>query len=173
MDRYSKHLTGSLKDSYQESFTKNADYMVQQSEITLIEAQIKELINGGIQCGDIWDRLCALDNQFEQEKKMRNSKKLEECLNAIRKTIKEGGDVRYSRLEVNRLMKEKSKLIEQERKRVALSQNYIDRQQAFLFVSTLIDCIKRHIDDSDVKKAIAEDLRKITSGMEIQTVDVD
>jgi hypothetical protein len=160
MDRYSANLKGDLKDFYEQSITDSENYLLQASEIALIEAQIKSLLDIGIQCGSVWKRLEQETAKLKHYAKQGKTDMVQSQLAVILRIIDEGIQFSSNRMECNTLIKQKSKLIAEECKRLTLAGEYINREQARIFVTGLLESIRRHIDDTTILREIAADFTK-------------
>lgn len=167
MDRYSDNLEGDLKVFYERALSDTENYLLQSSEIAFIEAQIKSLLDQNIQCGTTWKRLEQETFKLKYYANSGKTDKVQNQLTIVLKIIDEGIQISSNRLECNSLIKQKSKLITEECKRLTLAGEYINRQQATMFVMGLLESVRRHVDNSTILKAIATDFTKSMASLQI------
>lgn len=150
--RYSRHLPSRLTSRYQESLT-DENLLELREEIALTDARLSDLlarVDTG-EAGRKWQRLRELKAKAATAP---NKTKRQAYYAEIFALIDDESD--YAAWdEVNRLIAQRRRLAESERKRIMDAQQYLTAQQAMTLIAAMLSIIKEHVSDRDTLRAIS------------------
>lgn len=160
--KYSKYIPARLNETYQAA--RADDRLLElRDEIALLDARITDVLkrvdtgeSGGLwrQVKDAWDNWQA--SQLTGDPNV-----MRVALNDVDRLIKRGLADYAAWADVTRLLEQRRKLTESERKRLVELQQVITAEQAMVMFSVLIDSVRRNVSDRKALSAISEDFARV------------
>lgn len=132
--RYSRHLPAQLAERYEAALT-DPDLISLRDEIALTDAEI------GRALAILQDIPPEFDDPKERSAWHREQGR--------------------TRTRINDLIEQRRKLVETERKRLVDLQQMMTAEQAMLFMSAIVNIVRRHVDDRDILAAISADVDRL------------
>jgi hypothetical protein len=170
--KYSKELRRDILQQYYESLAAG-DQLSQTHEIALLDARISLLLRQANSGRDITEMLVGLMEIREKlllllEENGGREVKLEktEARSLVRELdeiMEEFKNERRKWEEVYQVIDHRRKLIESERKAIVDSQHMMTEQQALTLLAALVNIIRKHVYDADVRNAISADIVSIAA----------
>lgn len=160
--RYSKFLPARLADRYQEART-DAELLSLREEVALLDARMTDLlaqVNTG-EAGEHWEKLSDLYQYILRAGRAKDTDGLNVGLTRMGTVLREAKGSYEAWGEVGRLMEQRRRLVESERRRYVEMQQVITAERATLLISVLVDIVRRHISDRDTLSAIVSDVDKL------------
>lgn len=149
--RYSKHLPSRLAARYQESLD-DQNLLELREEIALTDARIEDLltrVDTG-EAGRKWQQMRSLLDQMQAADSAKRQHYLGEIFAIIR-----GRDDYAAWDEVHKLIAQRQRLSESERKRILDAQQYLTTQQAMALIGAILAVIRENVDDTGTLRAIS------------------
>jgi len=165
--RYSKFLPARLADRYQEA-RSDEELLSLREEVALIDARMADLlgqVNTG-EAGEHWRKLNDLYQFILRAGRAKDTEGLNTGLTRMGSVLREASGSYDIWDEVGKLMEQRRRLVESERRRYVEMQQVITADRAMLLISALVDIVRQHVDDRGILAAIAVDVGKLI------TVDV-
>jgi hypothetical protein len=161
--RYSKDLPTRLAGRFEDAIN-DSELGTLKSEIALLDTRIGEMLSNvdTEQYGDIWQRT---HDGFHKLKAAINSKDgslMATALNDMDACIRAGYSDMSTWDNVVKLVEQRRKLTDSERKRLVDLQQMITAEQSILLVGALMRAVKTHVTDKNALSAIANEIRSIT-----------
>lgn len=159
--RYSKHLPTRLAARYEEA-ASDSELLNLRHDIALVESRLVDVL-GRVDSGEsgkLWAELHASWAAFKRARALGKADEMAEALALHEQLISRGVSDYAAWHEVGSLLEQKRKLAESERKRLVEMQQTITTEQALLFVSAVMDSVRRNVDDRNALAAISRDLER-------------
>jgi hypothetical protein len=160
--RHSKHLPSRLIERYQDS-QSDPDLLNLQSEISLIDARLSELI-GRIDIdgsGTLWRNLGGIVIDLTTYHDAQDLEGIGQTISRLRSTIQRANSDTAAWEEIQPLVEQRRKLVESEAKRRVQMQDMITSEKAMVLISQLTDAVVRHVRDRGALAAIAAEFGSI------------
>jgi hypothetical protein len=154
--RHSKYLPVRLASTYAASIA-DPDLLAMRSELALLDSRLSDVLEGigNSESGELWKRLKEAMREHDKAKEGDKA----EAFGRIRWLINEGYQEYMSWMEVRHIIEDRRRVADSERGRLKDLQQMITAERAMVFVSAVVDAVRRHVDDRDVLAAISNDLR--------------
>jgi len=162
--RYSKYLPSALAQRY-ESARQDPDLLALRDDVALLDSRLSELvekIDTG-ESGSLWQHLHEAHERLVRAKELKEVESMAEALTEIGELIKFGADDYANWEEIIKLLDQRRRLVESERKRLVEMQQMITVERAMVLVSAVVNAVARHIDDRKQLNAIATDIRGLVA----------
>jgi len=160
--RYSRNLPARLLSRYEEA-QEDRLLLELREEIALVDAQIVEVV-GKADSGDSGWLLKELSKAMVKVRKARrkeDSAAEEAALNRLEELESERRENPRAWREVRRLINQRRRLVESERRCLVEAGQMISIEEAMVLVAALTDSVKRHVNDPRVQAAIGEDFERL------------
>lgn len=161
--RYSKYLPTRLLARYQEAVA-DPELLALKDDIALLDTRLGEVIanldTGRSQA--TWEILGHQWGKFAAEWKTMDWTAQEKAVDSVSKLIADGLSEGYVWSEIRGLLKERSELVANERKRLVELQQYVTSERALLFVQAVMASVKQHVTEPTTLRAIAADLARLS-----------
>lgn len=160
--RHSKDLPTRLAGRYTAS-RNDPDLLNLSEEIALTDAFIEDARRGldHGQSGRLFAELKAVWNELEAARRAKDAEGMQQAIAEIGTLIRHGVASYAARSEAADLIERRRKLVDSEGKRRVAMQDTITSEKAMLLVSSLVAAVNRHVDDRDIRIAIAADFGAI------------
>lgn len=166
--RYSKYLPTRLLSRYQEAVS-DPELLALKDDIALLDARIVQVVSA-LETGEskeTWSSLITAWTEFETHWNRlldtgESPETMERTVGWIGKLIRDGLSEGYVWGEIRGLLKERSDLVGNERKRLVELQQYVTSERALLFVQVVMASVKQHVRDRAALAAIAADLARLS-----------
>jgi hypothetical protein len=162
--RHSKFLPARLADRYQEAMDDDA-LLELRSEIALLDVRISEVvqrIDTG-ESGRLWEELKDALRTFIAELTKRNADRMREPLQRMEHLIEHGTEDKVVWDELGRLLEQRRKLVESERKRMVEMHQMLTTEEAMTLLAAVVDSLRRHVVDRKVLAAVSADLTRLVA----------
>jgi hypothetical protein len=162
--RYSKYLPARLIERYNESAADN-DLLALRDDIALLDARLADIIKrvDSGESGTLWRRLSATCDDLDRARRANDGAAIALAVNEMYAAIRRGiGDYAVWE-EISRIVDQRRKLVESERKRLVEMQQLITSDQAMTLLAAVQVSIKTHVDDPVILRKIADDMRRLAS----------
>lgn len=162
--RYSKAFPAALAAKFGEALA-DPELLTLRNEIALIDVKLTTLVETLGERGSVtlWEELSDLGNELGQVSQGIDSKKLETIVDSILGVISEGArDVETWRL-INPSLETRRRLVETETKRIDQAAQVITMSELSLVIKSLVEIIKRNVDDESIRRNISNDIENLVS----------
>ena len=112
---------------------------------------------------DVERRLQEAYGDLERAQAQWDTGAMATALNAIGDTIKQGSADYVAWEEIGRLLDQRRRLVESERKRQVEMHQMITAERAMILLAAVVQVIKEHVRDRDVLAAISTDIRALVA----------
>lgn len=159
--RYSRHLPTRIAARYEQA-ASDGELLNLRHDIALVEARLIDVLDrvDSGESGRLWSELYASWEAFKRARALGKTDEMAEALHAHEQLLARGVSDYAAWHEVGALLDQKRKLAESERKRLVEMQQTITTEQALLFVSAVMDSVRRNVDDRNALAAISRDLER-------------
>lgn len=165
--KYSKYLPGNIKEAYEAAVTDPA-LLTLDHEIALVDARLISLITAldtGESAG-AWERLrIEVDNILHAQRTGDNAAAAT-ALSAIIRLVRQGGTEADQWREINNALHSRRKLVESERQRRVVMQQFVTAEQQMMLVNQLGLLVREHVTDQRALRAISEGLIRLVQHVE-------
>ena len=160
--RYSKYLPARLAGKYLEA-QNDPELLNLGGEIGLVEARIAELLEGVDRdaAGRVWAKIRATYDDLDLAMKTGDSGGTIACMAELGKLTRTGNRDYYAWEEIVKLIEQRRKLVDSERKRRVDMQNMITADRAMLLVSAIVGVIRDNVADRKVLTRISNEIGKL------------
>ena len=160
--RYSKYLPARLAGKYLEA-QNDPELLNLAGEIGLVEARIAELLEGVDRdaVGRVWAKIRATYDDLDLAMKTGDSGGTIACMAELGKLTRTGNRDYYAWEEIDKLIEQRRKLVDSERKRRVDMQNMITADRAMLLVSAIVGVIRDNVADRKVLTRISNEIGKL------------
>jgi hypothetical protein len=160
--RYSKDLPTRLAGRFEDALN-DPQLGNLQSEIALLDTRLAEMIAGldTEQYGDIWKQTADAFYKLRTAINSKDSNLMASALTALDIAIKRGYSDTSTWDSIVRVIEQRRKLTDSERKRQMDLQQVITTEQSMLLVSTLIRAVNVHVTDKRQLAAISNEIRTV------------
>lgn len=167
--RYSKYLPTRLISRYQQAIS-DPDLLALRDDIGLLDTRIGQVV-GALDTGESkesWVALLSIWSTFEEQFQSlldtgEPPEEMEGTVSKVSTLIRSGLSEAYTWGEIRGLLKERAELVANERRRMVELQQYVTAEKAMLFVSAVMDSVRRHVSDRDALAAISGDLARLSN----------
>jgi hypothetical protein len=135
-----------------------------KSEIALLDTRIGEMLANvdTEQYGDIWKETHDGFHRLKSAIRGQDPTQTAAALNDLDAAIKRGYSDMSTWDNILKLIEQRRKLTDSERKRMVDLQQMITAEQSMLLVTTLMRAVKTHVTDRHTLSAIANEIRAVT-----------
>lgn len=163
--RYSQYLPDRLKDRYLAAEADN-ELLNLRSDMALVESRIADLlqrVDTG-ESGAIWKALRKTYSALTKAQRSGDTEATAASMDDLADLITRGWNDYAAWEEVQELVDQRRKLVETERKRLVDMQQMITSEQAVMLVTSVVEAVKRHVDDTETLHRISRDLDAVFAG---------
>jgi len=160
--KYSKYLPTRLQSKYEES-ESDGDLIALRSEVALVDARVIDLVQrvDTGEAGEAWRKLGRAYDDMVRATKLKDTTGMRAALEQIGELISRGNDDYAAWDEITRLLEQRRKLVESERKRLVDMEQMITTERAMMLVGAVAGVIKAHVSDPKQLAAISQDIGAI------------
>jgi hypothetical protein len=154
--RHSKYLPARLIARYQ-AMVQDAELLALRDEIALVDARIADVLQR-VESGEssrIWRELAAVEREGAAALRRGEGAAAAGALARLRALIAGGNGDWAAWADVLALIRERTVLVETERRRLVQAQHLIAVEDAMAVMGLLIDAVRRHVRDDDTLRAIS------------------
>lgn len=159
--RYSKYLPDGLLERYQAA-RSDPDLLALRDEIALIDVRLGQLLEFAT-TGEherLWPMLKEAYGELRKAIQAKDPSAMVGELGILESLINGGADRYGAWVELDRVIEQRRKLVETERKRLVEMQQMITAERAMVLVAVLQESVRKHVRDPQVLAAIASDIRR-------------
>jgi hypothetical protein len=162
--RYSKYLPTRLVERYHES-ANDSELLALREEVALIDSRLVDLVRrvDSGEAGELWRSLSAENSALDAARRTGDQAGVLAAIQSIQTLIRRGMGDYAAWDEIVRLVDQRRKLVESERKRLVEMQQLITSDQAMTLLAAVQVSIKTHVSDPMILRAIADDMRRLAS----------
>lgn len=163
--RYSKYLPGNLLDRYRTALD-DGELLALRDDIALLDTRLSQLVER-IPAGESSGRWGQLATTWRAWQLAISADNVQAALDAraeIDALITSGANEAATWSEIGSLLQQRVRLVESERKRLIDMQQTVTVERALVFVSALMESVKRHVHDRAALAAISADLGRLLTG---------
>jgi hypothetical protein len=165
--RYSKYLPSRLAERYQEA-VKDPELLALREEIALVEARIHDLmgrVDAG-EAGSLWKETQRIYTDLRQAISKGDANAMATALDRMGEIIENGRGDYAAWSEIYKLIEQRRRLAESERKRLIDMEQMISSERAMVMISNISNLIHENVTDRVALVRIAEGLRKLVGSPE-------
>jgi hypothetical protein len=135
-----------------------------KSEIALLDTRIGEMLSNvdTEQYGDIWKQTNDSVHKLKAAINSKDGSLMASALNDLDACVRRGYSDMSTWDNILKLVEQRRKLTDSERKRMVDLQQMITAEQSMLLVTTLMRAVKTHVTDRHTLSAIANEIRAVT-----------
>ena len=156
--RQSKYMPSRLLERYTEALD-DPDLLALRDELALVDARLTDVL-GRVDTGEAGRHWLALADAWRRMEEATDEATRRDAFMDIATRIKAGVADYAAWDDVLRLVEQRRRLAESERKRMVEMQQMVTTDKALALVSLLIDVVRRHVTDRKALSAISEDIRR-------------
>lgn len=162
--RYSKHLPARLSSRYHEA-QADVKLLELREEIALTDARLADVlvrVDTG-ESGALWKLLRAAFDHFKRASSLQDGDGMAAALYDIERLIERGTSDYAAWHEVSKLLDQRRRLVESERKRVIEAQLVMTIEEANVLLAAMTNAIQRHVQDRATLQAISTEFAQLVS----------
>lgn len=162
--RYSKAMPSRLLEKFNES-QSDPRLLELAEDISLIDARLSDVlvrVDSG-ESGQLWQKLRATHDAMIKAKNEGDMMIMALKLNDLGQLIERGLGDYAAWAEVVRLLDQRRRFVESERKRMVEMQQMITSERAMVLLAVVVDTVRRHVTDRDTLAAISADIGKLVA----------
>jgi hypothetical protein len=161
--RYSKDLPTRLAGRFEDAIN-DEELGTLKSEIALLDTRIGEMLSNvdTEQYGDIWKQTNDSVHKLKAAINSKDGSLMASALNDLDACVRRGYSDMSTWDNILKLVEQRRKLTDSERKRMVDLQQMITAEQSMLLVTTLMRAVKTHVTDRHTLSAIANEIRAVT-----------
>jgi hypothetical protein len=160
--RYSKFLPTHLAERYQEA-VRDPELLALREEIALVDARVHDLlkrVDTG-EAGRLWKEIRGTYAELRQAISKGDANTMVTALDCMEEIIENGKGDYYAWGEVYKLIEQRRRLAESERKRLVAMEQMISTERAMVMISNISHLIRENVTDRAALVRITEGLRKL------------
>ncbi len=172
--RYSKYLPARLAGRYQEA-QADSELLALREEVVLTDARLADVlkrVDTG-ESGELWRNAKGAFENFKSAQGKGDIDKSREALTDLSALLTRGQDDYATWDEVGKLLEQRRRLVESERKRLVEMQQMITAERAMLLISAFVGIIRNHVTDRATLAAISADVGRLVSADSGRPIDAD
>ena len=160
--KYSKHLPTRLLEHYQ-SAVSDSELLALREDIALIDTRLADLLSrvDAGEGGSLWQQLNSNNKELMAALNDHDESAIAETLAEQICIIHQGNSDYQAWREINKLLEQRRKQAESERKRLMDMQQYVSVESTMVLVSALINSCRTHVKDSKALQHISNDLSRL------------
>jgi hypothetical protein len=162
--RYSKFLPARMAAKYQEAVADD-ELLALREDIALVDARLSDVlrrVDSG-ESGQLWSRLQGQYAEMLKARRAGDALAQAEALNEIGSLIRAGAADYQAWDEIGRLLEQRRRLVESERKRLVEMQQVLSLEQALVLMGVVLDIIRRNVSDRSILAAISADITRLVA----------
>lgn len=163
--RYSKVLPGRLLARYQEA-AQDEELLALREDVALIDARLADVLSrvDTGETGASWQAARAGLKVVRRAIGDNDPVALRKGLAALGDAIDQGAADYAAWGEIGRLLEQRQRLAESERRRLVEMQQMLTAEQAMTFLAAVLDSVRQHVTDRKVLAAVSAELASIAAG---------
>ena len=161
---YSRYLPERLIGRYTEA-ESDEKLLELRADIALVDARLADLL-GRLDSGEsrtVWQRLREAQREFTRARRSGATEEMRAALLAIDELIAQGASEASVWEDVLRLLDQRRRLVESERRRLVEMGQMITTERAMVLLGVVVATIRRHVTDRAALAAISSDLRQLVA----------
>ncbi len=162
---YSKYMPKGVANRYKDALT-DPDLLSARDEIALVQLRIQDLMgklkDGGT--ADMWQTLRQEFVNVEAAIQQGDPGAMNQALQALGSIIEQGAESEHVWEEMYEAIEAKTKVSEREWRRLRDLRQFMTVQQSMDLVSYLVECVTRHVPDTDTLAKITIDMDRVLGG---------
>lgn len=161
--KHSKYLAIRHLGAYEE-FRNNPEKLNQQDEIALVDTRIADLMGriDSAEAGIWWKRARKAYDDLMVQMRKGNNEAVAACLNDLNRFIGAGSQDYAVWDEIIRLVDQRRRLVESERRRLVEMQQMITSQEAWVLISALMESVNENVSDPAIRARVNSDFIRNT-----------
>lgn len=170
--RYSKHLPERMAEKYQESIN-DPELLALDAEISLVDARLEDLISrvDTGESGTLWKMAQASFMDFRAANTSGDQDKMTVALSELNRLLNLGVDDYKAWDEVGKMLEQRRKLVESERKRLMDMEQMITVERTMVLLSAVVSIIRENVTDRKILSAISSDIGRLISTRAVQRIE--
>lgn len=160
--KYSKYMPARLLEQYGQSQT-DSELLAAREDIALVDARIADVL-GRVDTGEsghLWREVRSAYKILVQAMRSQDTEAMSMALRELDQLINRGNTDYAAWNEVLRLLDQRRRLVESERKRLVDMQQMITAERAMTLVALVVEAIRKNVTDRQTLAAIERDLGTI------------
>ncbi len=169
--RYSRYLPERLIERYQES-SNDSELLALRSEIALTDTRLADLLSrvDTGESGVLWKSAQSVFLDLIAANASSDREKGTTALNDLNRILNLGVDDYLAWDEIGKMLEQRRKLVESERKRLTDMEQMITAERAMVLLSAVVAIIKEHVTDRKALSAISTDIGQLISTRDVQRI---
>ncbi len=162
--RYSKYLPARLAGRYQEA-QADGELLALREDIALTDARLADVLSrvDTGESGALWAKACEALDAYRKAQLKSDSVAAAAALLNLEMGLEKGHNDWSAWDEVGKLLEQRRRLVESERKRLVEMQQMITAERAMLLITAFVGIIRNHVTDRATLAAISADIGKLVS----------
>ena len=162
--RYSKYLPVRLAGRYEEA-QRDEDLLALREEVALVDARIADLLDrvDTGESGDAWKQAEQALEEFRQALAEQNATKRKMAFAALSVAINNGRQDYDAWNEIHKLVDQRRRLVESERKRLEQMGQMVAVEQFMLLIAQIVDLLRRHVHDRDTLATLSAEINRLVT----------
>lgn len=160
--KYSRYLPARLSERYEEALS-DSELLALREEIALVDSRLADLltcVDSG-ESGHLWQLLKDTHGEMLEARAAGDTQTMAIKLKTLGTLIQEGLADYAAWEDVRRILEQRRKLVESERKRLVEMQQVLTTERAMVLVHALAETVKKHVSDRGTLAAISADLSRV------------
>lgn len=162
--RYSKYMPAPLGERFMATHD-DPELLSLQADVTLVTERINQLLERATsgESGAAWKQLGKLWHEFRRFRAAGNIVKMQETLELLAEPLERGLADHAAWEELGLQLDRRARLAEQEQRRLEKLKATLTVDEALGLLGTVLDVLRRHVEDPDVLSAIGADLEQLVA----------
>jgi len=161
--RHSKYLPKGIVKRYEESLN-DPRLLELRDDIAMIDARITEVIGADEPLSDTWKELARIRRQFEVARRDGHAGRVVSTAILMSNLVARGARTHNTWEEVAKLVEQRRRLVESERKREVDADSMLTVEQVGAILGAVLESLRRNVSDRTILSAIQRDLDPILTG---------
>lgn len=160
--RYSKYLPARLAGRYQEA-QEDADLLALREDVALTDARLADVL-GRVDTGEsgaLWTAAQATLAAYRDAQAKAKPEQAAAAIAELSNLLNKGAGDWLAWDEIAKLLEQRRRLVESERKRLVEMKQVITAERAMLLIGAIAGIIREHVSDRAVLAAISADIGKV------------
>jgi hypothetical protein len=162
--RYSKHLPARLAERYQHA-ANDPELLALREDVALVDARLEDLLSrvDTGEAGVLWREARKAYHELREANATHDVKKASEAFASLGQWLEKGAGDYAAWDEINRVLEQRRRLVESERKRLIEMEQVITSEQAMVLIAALTESVRRHVTDRPTLAAIQTDFVRLVN----------
>lgn len=169
---YSRYLPARLRETYLDAQTDETLLHLRE-RIALVETRLRDVLSrvDTGESGEVWQALAASRKAYLDAVRATDFDKQREALSQVLDLIGRGHADYAAWRDVMSTLREVSRLIDLERRRMIDAQQMLTQQQAIALLTAMVDSVREHVQDTKILTAVQQTFDRLVGPVVERAID--